>query len=145
MRLVCLTSIVAITVLPAGAFAQELPARKVLTIDLARTIAQEALAKCRADGYKVTVRVIDADNVVKVVLRDDGAILSSVQVAQMRASAAVLSPFLVGRGGANPPAGVPIRVDNQTIGAIGVSGAPSGDQDAACANAALSRVADRLK
>ena len=145
MRFDSLSILVATAAVCSCAFAQELPARKVLTIDLAQTIAQEALAKCRADGYKVTVRVVDADNIVKVILRDDGAILNSVQVAQMRASAAVLSPFLVGRGGPNAPAGIPIRADNQTIGAVGVSGAPGADKDAACANAALSKVADRLK
>ena len=126
-------------------FAQGLPATKVLTFDLARTIAQEALAKCRSEGYKVTVRIVDGDNVVKVVLRDDDAVLTSAQTAQAKASAIVLSPFLAGRGGGNPNVGVPIRVANRTIGAVGVSGAPTGEKDAECANAGLSKVADRLK
>ena len=139
------SSILVATAVCSCALAQELPARKVLTIDLAQTIAQEALAKCRADGYKVTVRVVDADNNVKVILRDDGAILNSVQLAQQKTSSAVLSPFLVGRGGASPTVGIPIRVDGQTIGAVGVSGASGLDKDAACANAALSKVADRLR
>ena len=41
--------------------------------------------------------------------------------------------------------GVPIKVDGMTIGAVSVSGAPGGDKDAACANAALMKVADKLK
>jgi uncharacterized protein GlcG (DUF336 family) len=41
--------------------------------------------------------------------------------------------------------GVPIKVGDQVIGAVAVSGAPGGDKDAACANAALTRVADKLK
>jgi uncharacterized protein GlcG (DUF336 family) len=142
-RLASLTAVA--MAMPAIIFAQDLPARKVLTMSLAQDIAREALAKCRADGYKVTVRVVDADNLVKVVLRDDGAILNSVQLAQAKASSAVLSPFLVGRGGGNPNVGVPIRVDNQTIGAVGVSGAPDSAKDHACANAALAKVADQLK
>jgi uncharacterized protein GlcG (DUF336 family) len=40
---------------------------------------------------------------------------------------------------------VPIKVGTATIGAVAVSGAPGGDKDAACANAALAKVADRLK
>jgi uncharacterized protein GlcG (DUF336 family) len=45
----------------------------MLTIDVAQTIAQESMAKCRADGYKVTVTVVDSGNVLKAFLRDDGA------------------------------------------------------------------------
>jgi uncharacterized protein GlcG (DUF336 family) len=41
--------------------------------------------------------------------------------------------------------GVPIKVGNQLIGAVAVSGAPGGDKDAACANAGLAKVADKLK
>ncbi len=89
----------------AVAFAQ-LPSQKILTVDVAQSIAQEAMAKCRADGYKVSVRVVDQANVLKAFVRDDGAGMATVQVA---------------------------------------SGAPGGDKDAACANAALSKVVDKLK
>jgi uncharacterized protein GlcG (DUF336 family) len=41
--------------------------------------------------------------------------------------------------------GVPIKVGEQLIGAVSVSGAPGGDKDAACANAGLAKVADKLK
>jgi uncharacterized protein GlcG (DUF336 family) len=40
--------------------------------------------------------------------------------------------------------GVPIKVGNQTTGAIGVSGAPGGDKDEACADAGLAKISDRL-
>jgi uncharacterized protein GlcG (DUF336 family) len=40
---------------------------------------------------------------------------------------------------------LPIKVGNDTIGAIGVSGAPGGDKDEACAKAAIDKVADQLK
>ena len=52
----------------SGSFAQGLPTRKTLTFDLAQAIAQQVLATCRADGYKVSIRVVDADNVVKATL-----------------------------------------------------------------------------
>jgi len=45
----------------------------------------------------------------------------------------------------NAGGGVPIKVGDQLIGAISVSGAPGGDKDAACANAALTKVAAKLK
>jgi uncharacterized protein GlcG (DUF336 family) len=40
--------------------------------------------------------------------------------------------------------GVPIKAGKETIGAIGVSGAPGGDKDEACANAGLAKISDRL-
>ena len=55
-----------------SAFGQ-LPTTKVLTVDVAEIIAQGAMAKCRADGYKVTVLVVDGLNSPKAMLRDDGA------------------------------------------------------------------------
>src|SRR3954469_13020491 len=145
--------------LSANAFAQ-LPTTKVLTMDLAQTIAQEAMAKCRADGYKVTVLVVDGLNAPKAMLRDDGATASTTEVAKMKATATMLYNRPSGpatpppAGQAAPPAtipgtinaqgGVPIKVGDITIGAVAVSGAPGGDKDAACANAALAKVADKL-
>jgi uncharacterized protein GlcG (DUF336 family) len=146
--------------LSTRAFAQ-LPSSKVLTLDAAQAIAQEALAKCRADGYKVTVLVVDALNAPKAMVRDDGATASTTEVAKMKATATMLYNRPSGPaqppapGTAAPPAtipgtinaqgGVPIKVGNVTIGAVAVSGAPGGDKDAACANAALTKLADKLK
>jgi len=48
-------------------------------------------------------------------------------------------------GTINAQGGVPIKDGDATIGAFAVSGAPGGDKDAACANAALAKVSDRLK
>jgi uncharacterized protein GlcG (DUF336 family) len=142
------------------AFAQ-LPSTKVLTLEVAQAIAQEAMAKCHADGFKVTVRIVDAGNVLKVFLRDDGTPRSNVEFARMKATAAVIygrpsgPPANLPAGAPVPPpaipgttkgaGGVPIKVGDQLIGAIGVSGAPGGDKDAACANFALTKLADRLK
>jgi len=145
----------------AGAFAQGLPTQKVLTIDVAETIAQESMAKCRADGYKVTVTVVDSANVLKAFLRDDGAPMGTVEIGRMKinsvmafgrpsgpppnlpAGAPLPPPILPGT--INAMGGVPIKVGDQLIGAVSVSGAPGGDKDAACASAALAKVADKLK
>ena len=141
-------------------FAQ-LPTTKILTVDVAQTIAQEAMAKCRADGYKVSVRVVDHANIEKAFLRDDGAGNATVQVATMKANtvmafgrpsgppanlpAGAPVPAPVIPGTINAMGGVPIKVGDQVIGAVSVSGAPGGDKDAACANAALTKVEARLK
>jgi uncharacterized protein GlcG (DUF336 family) len=48
-------------------------------------------------------------------------------------------------GTMNVAGGVPIKFGDVTIGAVGVSGAPGGDKDAACANAGIAKIADKLK
>ena len=146
--------------LSTNAFAQ-LPDSKMLTVDVAKAIAEDAMAKCRADGYKVTVLVVDGLNATKVMVRDDGATASTTEVAKMKATATMLynrpsgpatpppagttAPPATIPGTINAQGGVPIKVGNATIGAVAVSGAPGGDKDAACANAALAKNADRLK
>src|SRR5271156_3592180 len=57
----------------APAAAQEVITEKALSLDMANTIAQRALEKCRADGNHVSVTVVDRDGLIKVVLRDDGS------------------------------------------------------------------------
>jgi uncharacterized protein GlcG (DUF336 family) len=142
------------------AFAQ-LPNSKVLTMDVAQVIAQGAMEKCRADGYKVTVLVVDGLNAPKALLRDDGATASTTEVAKMKATATMLynrpsgpaQPLPPGQtappatipGTINAQGGVPIKVGESTIGAVAVSGAPGGDKDAACANAGIAKASDRLK
>lgn len=145
-----------------SALAQEgLPTQKVLTIDVAQTIAHEAMAQCRANGYKVTVTVVDGANILKAFLRDDGAGMATVEVGRMKANSVMAFgrpsgppanlppgtpvPAPVLPGTINAMGGVPIKVGDQLIGAVSVSGAPGGDKDAACANAALAKVADKLK
>jgi uncharacterized protein GlcG (DUF336 family) len=144
-----------------AASAQGLPTQKVLTIDVAQNIAQEAMSKCRADGYKVTVTVVDSSGLLKAFLRDDGAARGTVQIGQMKinsvmafgrasgppanlpAGAPVPAPIVPNT--INAQGGVPIKVGDDFIGAVSVSGAPGGDKDAACANYALEKVAGKLK
>jgi uncharacterized protein GlcG (DUF336 family) len=144
----------------ATAFAQ-LPTTKLLTVEVAQALAQEAMTKCRADGYRVTVTVVDAANVLKAYMRDDGATRSTVEIGRMKATSVIMSgrpsgpppnlapgapvPAPVIPGTINGVGGVPIKVGEQMIGALSVSGAPGGDKDAVCANFALTKLADRLK
>jgi len=146
--------------LSSSAFAQ-LPASRVLTLDAAQAIAQETLSNCRAAGYKVTVLVVDSMNAPKAMMRDDGATASTTEVAKMKATATMLynrpsgpaqpppagttAPPATIPGTINAQGGVPIKFGDVTIGAVAVSGAPGGDKDAACATAALAKLADKLK
>ena len=40
---------------------------------------------------------------------------------------------------------LPIKAGDEVIGAVGVSGAPGGEKDEACAKAGLDKIADQLK
>jgi uncharacterized protein GlcG (DUF336 family) len=160
MKLTAFAVFALAAVASTSAWAQ-LPSTRVLTMDVAQAIAQEAMAKCRADGYKVTVLVVDSQNAAKAMLRDDGATAATTEVAKMKATATMLYNRPSGPaqplppGAAAPPAtipgtinaqgGVPIKIGDSTIGAVAVSGAPGGDKDAACASAALAKLADKLK
>jgi uncharacterized protein GlcG (DUF336 family) len=161
MKLTNLAFLAAATAaLSMTAFAQ-LPQSSVLTLDVAQTIAKEAMAKCRAAGYKVTVLVVDGLNAPKAMLRDDGASASTTEAAKMKATSTMLynrpsgpaQPLAPGTtappatipGTINSQGAVPIKFGEVTIGAVAVSGAPGGDKDAACASAALAKVADKLK
>jgi uncharacterized protein GlcG (DUF336 family) len=142
------------------ALSQELLTEKAISVDMAQAMAQAALAQCRANGYRVTATVLDSGGNLKVVIRDDGAALVTVDLSHRKAYSAVAFRRTSGEtakafGAMSPPpnvagtvmlaGGVPIKVGNDTIGAIGVSGAPGGDKDEACANAGIAKVADKLK
>src|ERR1700690_4027927 len=148
-------------VLTGSASAQGLPTQKVLTIEVAQTMAQEAMLQCRAKGYKVTVTVVDRGNELKALLRDDGAGLGSVQIGRMKTNSVMHFGFPSGPPAATPPpgtatpvpmsdsvfakGGIPIKVGDDLIGAISVSGAHNGEQDVDWAKAGLAKVADKLK
>jgi uncharacterized protein GlcG (DUF336 family) len=144
-----------------GPSAQSAPAQKVVTLELAQTMAQEAMAKCRANGFKITVLVVDSLGMPKAMIRDDGAAASTTEVAKIKAYTTMLydrpsgpseppapgpaAPSTTIPGTTNSQGALPIKVGDLTIGAIAVSGAPGGDKDAVCAAAALAKVADKLK
>ena len=141
--------------------APTLVTQKALSIEAALSIANGALDKCRADGYRVSLTVLDASGLVKVQVRGDGTgphtlehsrrkaytaltfKRTSAETAKAWASAATPPPVIEGTVGA--AGGVPIKAGDEVIGAIGVSGAPGGEKDEACANAGIAKIADLLK
>lgn len=158
MKKLLTAAVAAGCILSTGAFAQGLPTTKVLTAAVANTLVTEAAAKCRADGYRVSVRIVDAGNHVKAFLRDDGAPFATLVIAELKANAVMNFGAPSGPAQGQAPGspspipnvitfegGLPIKVGNDLIGAIAVSGAPGGDKDAACAKAALDKVAGQLK
>ena len=118
------------------------------------------IAQCRANGYRVSVSIIDNAGLLKAFLRDDGSGAGTPDLSRSKAYTALFFRRTSGEtakafGAMTPPpnvagtvlmqGGVPIKVGTDTIGAIGVSGAPGGDKDEVCANAGIAKVADKLK
>lgn len=136
-----------------------IPAR-VMSLDLARDIAQGALDACRKDGYQIAVVVSDRSGHPLIVMRDVFASDYMRQIAQSKANAVVLSHTSSGEMRRNQAdilnelnhlpgllvmrGGLPIQVAGSMLGAVGVSGAPGGDLDEACAQKGIDVVQERL-
>lgn len=148
----------------ATAHAQEATqAVKVLKLETALTAAQAALAQCRKDGYQVAVAVVDRFGVVQTVLRDALAGAHTVEFAIQKAwtaasfkipSASLAAETQAGksmsgiramRGVLAVGGGLPIEGGGTLLGGIGVSGAPGGAADDACATAGLKAIAESLE
>ncbi len=133
---------------------------KLMTLDLARDIANHTLEACRKQGYNVSVVVVDRDGAPQVVLRDNYVSRFATEIAQRKAGAVILSgissdEFRKNRADMRAElnelpgvfllqGGLPIRAGGSLIGAVGVSGAPGGDKDETCATAGLKAVQERL-
>ena len=149
-----LAALFLVTVAPRVAAAQ-LRATKVLSLDAARAALDAAQAEARKQGWAVSIMVVDAAGEPVAFGRMDGAPYSSVNVSRDKARSAArfrrptkaLSDAIAeGRtgilalDGAIPvEGGVPIVVDGQVVGAVGVSGVTS-QQDAQVAQAGASAV-----
>ena len=68
-----LASFAVIAVLSSPAGAQGIVTQKNITLELAQTIANAAIAQCRSMGYKISVTVVDREGLPLVMMRDDGA------------------------------------------------------------------------
>lgn len=148
----------AIVVLPCSAGAQVLTEHNV-SVKMALTIAETALAEC---GLRASVAVVDRTGRLKVFLQGDGAQPHNIELARRKAYTANTFGRTSGewakRTETRVPGqraltdviplqgGVPIKVGNETIGAVGLSGAPNGGaQEEACGNAGIAKVAEQLK
>ncbi len=133
--------------------------QKVITPEIALKAAQAAKAACGKKGWQVSVAVTDPAGLPLVVLRDryagwhtlaaaegkartaaswrqsTGAVAARVNKADSAEQAIKNLPGVVMIGG-----GLPIESAGEMVGAIGVSGAPGGDNDDVCAKAGLDSV-----
>ena len=132
-----------------AAYAEGLVSAKRLSASLAAELAMAAVTACAQKSYHVGVVVLDYSGVQQVALRGDGAapqnVLNANDKAYTAASFGADTAELVERSKSVNAGGVVIKVGDEVIGAIGVSGAPGGDNDVICAKTALDKIKDRMK
>ena len=157
-------ALAATLVMAAPAAAQDaLVTYKSMSPELALDLARAVLVDCRNHGYQVAVAVVDRFGVTQVMLRDrfagphtpstaagkawtavsfrtnTGELVSASQSGMPQAGVRNL-PGAVILGG-----GVMVEAGGNMVGAVGVSGAPGGEADEACAKAGIETVRDKLE
>jgi uncharacterized protein GlcG (DUF336 family) len=131
-----------------------------ISYELAQKMVNASVAKARELGVTENITVLDDGGNLKAFARMDGAPILSIEMAQNKAYTALFGvptqdffdfiqgdpsllagiptlPRVAAWGG-----GFPIKVDGEVVGAIGLSGAPTVENDIDCARAALALVAD---
>ena len=131
---------------------------RVMTLDTALKLAEASLASCRKSGFQVAVAVVDRMGITQVVLRDRYAGAHTPETARRKAWTAVsfrentLALAEMTKAG-SPQAGVrhvtdalmvgggvPVEAAGSIVGGVGISGAPGGAEDDACARAGINAV-----
>lgn len=160
-RVVCVTAICALAA-PLKANAQAPLTERNVSMSMVQAIIAGVVEQCNKDGYRVSVVVVDKAGAVAGALRGDGTSPHTIEFAKMKAYTSRVRgqtslqfmqhtttpenaglrniPGVVAIGG-----GVPIKIGSETIGGVGVSGAPGGEKDEACAMAGLERVRTSLQ
>ena len=131
-----------------------------ISYELAQKMVNAAVAKARELGVTENVAILDDGGNLKAFSRMDGASMPTIEIALNKAyTACSVSPpwtfSTLSRGDPSLLAGIPtlprvaawgggfpIKVNGEIVGAIGVSGAPTVQNDIDCASAALALVSD---
>lgn len=154
--------LVGLVLAPMASSAQGVVTERNISASLAAEAAAAAVEACTGRGFRVSAAVVDRSGVLKALLRADGAGPHTVASARAKAYTAVsmrantsqiletvrtnpgaarlvdIEDFLIVGGG------MPIRIGDEVVGAIGVGGAPGGHLDDQCAEAGLARIRERL-
>ena len=133
-----------------------------LSPDMAHRLVNETITACRAEGYQVSVAVVDRGGNLQALLRDQFAGPDTPETARLKARTALNfrtnTQELMEQTKAGSPAaglrhlpgilvvggGVTIEAAGKLVGALGVSGAPGGDRDEACALKGLEPIVEEI-
>ena len=136
--------------------------KHTISSELAQKMVNAAVAKARELGVTENVAILDDGGNLKAFSRMDGAPLPSIEMAQNKAYTALFGVstqdfFNFIQGDPSLLAGIPtlariaawgggfpIKVGGEVVGAIGLSGAPTVQNDVDCARAALALIPDAL-
>jgi uncharacterized protein GlcG (DUF336 family) len=142
--------------------AQGVVMQRNLSLAMAKTMAEAALAECKSKGYNTSAAVVDRSGHVLVIMRDEQATAQTAEMARRKAYTARMFRITTHefqKRTADDPAragqrdladilalsgGVPVQVGNDTIGAVGSAGSTL-ETDDACSKAGIAKVADLLK
>jgi uncharacterized protein GlcG (DUF336 family) len=156
-------ALVALSTAAAPALGQGLVKANRLSAALATELATAAVEACVKLNQEVTVVVLDISGVQQVMIRGDGAGIHTIATAYHKAYTAMTFKTdtinLVERAkkgsvsssiGTVPnlllaQGGVVVKVGDEVIASIGVSGARGGNMDTQCGRAGIDRIKDRLK
>ena len=157
------------------ALPDDLISTRKLSAALAMEAVTEAVASCEKKGFPVSAAVLNIDGRVQATLRGNGSAQTAYELAGDKAYTAVMlgatrnedsTREIIDRMAATPTSwigyanvgglgklpnvsllrgGLRIKIGNEIIGGIGVGGAPTVDDDEACARAALDKIGSRLK
>jgi len=146
----------------ARADGEALATFKMLKPEVALELAQAAMKACRAAGFQVAVAVTDRAGVTQVILRDQLAGAHTPETARRKAWTAasfrtdtmtMMEETQAGKSQSGVRfvedalmigGGLPVTAAGTMVGAVGVSGAPGGDQDEKCAKAGIAAIEERL-
>ncbi|HWY62316.1 MAG TPA: heme-binding protein [Rhizomicrobium sp.] len=123
---------------------------------LAVEAAQAANASCLGSGFKTTTIIIDSEGIPIAMVSNDGAAAITQRIAMGKAmislktkgasaDGAKADPAVMAPLGPPRPGGFPIMAGADLVGAIAVSGSPTGGADEVCAKAGMAKVQDRVK
>src|ERR1700726_1905558 len=133
-----------------------------ISSELAQKMVDEAVAKARELGVSENVAILDDGGNLKAFSRMGGASIPTIEIAQNKAYTALFGvstqelfnfiqgdpsllagmpmlPRMAAWGG-----GFPIKVNGEIVGAIGLSGAPTVQNDVDCAMAALALIPEAV-
>jgi len=117
--------------------AQQLPPDKNLTYEQVKLIAETAYETCAAQGIHVSVHVVGRGGETRFAIRGDGAGTDTFENSRRKAYAVRARPDNVIEGG------LPIKIGDAIIGAVGVNGSQRGNQ--ICAQAGIDKASDLLR